>query len=81
MYTLGSHWYILFSTIWQLKLLLTNVNDLPFLIKNLSPYAPIIMDDAYFLRPRNGQGAKNSKWKYMSRVGFEPTPDGYRILI
>ena len=23
---------------------------------------------------RNGKGAKNSKWKYMSPVGFEPTP-------
>ena len=23
---------------------------------------------------RNGEGAKNSKWKYMSPVGFEPTP-------
>ena len=23
---------------------------------------------------RNGEGAKNSKWKYMSPAGFEPTP-------
>ena len=23
---------------------------------------------------RNGKGAKNSKWKYMSPAGFEPTP-------
>ena len=23
---------------------------------------------------RNGKGAKNSKWKYMSQVGFKPTP-------
>ena len=23
---------------------------------------------------RNGEGAKNSKWKYMFQAGFQPTP-------
>ena len=77
---------MLFSTIWihkQLKLYCRYEYTRSYMINRIWSLKQLwhqVNGHAWFhlhgLRwpVRNGEGAKNSKWKYMSPAGFEPTP-------